>query len=187
MDIENLLRTTGYPALFLGSVLEGETCLVLASLMAYNGLLDISTVIVVAYAGAVCGDQLFYYFGRLRGHAFIRRRPRWQCKLERAEALLQRFHLPMVLSFRFLYGLRGVVPFALGLSGLSPLRFSLLNAAGALLWATSMGWGTYRLAGWIQTRLPDTHLIKTASLLLTLIIIVGVWMVLRPSDGKKGS
>lgn len=107
MDIESLLRSTGYPALFVGSVLEGETCLVLAALMAYQGFLDISTVIVVAYAGAIFGDLLFYYLGRLRGRAFIRRRPHWQRKLERVEVLLQRYHLPLLLSFRFLYGLRG--------------------------------------------------------------------------------
>ena len=76
MDIESLLRTTGYPALFVGSVLEGETALVLASLLARQGILDLSTVIAVACAGAVCGDQLFYFLGRLKGRSFIRKRPR---------------------------------------------------------------------------------------------------------------
>jgi membrane protein DedA with SNARE-associated domain len=185
LDIENLLRSTGYPALFLGSVLEGETTLILASLLAYQGILDLTTVIAVAYVGAICGDQLFYFLGRLRGRSFIRRRPHWQHKLARVEDLLQRYHLPMLLSFRFLYGLRGIVPFAVGLSGLGPRQFSLLNAVGALLWAVSVGWGIYQLAGWIQIHLPGTGVLKTASIVLTLVVLAGIWLGLKPFSRSK--
>jgi membrane protein DedA with SNARE-associated domain len=180
LDIENLLRSTGYPALFVGSVLEGETTLVLASLLAYQGILDLTTVIAVAYAGAVCGDQCFYFLGRLRGRRFLRRRPHWQRRLSRVENLLQRYHLPMLLGFRFLYGLRGIVPFAVGLSGLGPRQFSLLNALGALLWAVSVGWGIYQLAGWIQAHLPATGALKIVSIMLTILVLAGIWLVLRP-------
>jgi membrane protein DedA with SNARE-associated domain len=164
LDIYSLLRSAGYPALFVGSVLEGETCLVLASLLAHQGILDLPTVIVVAYLGAVSGDQFFYFLGRLRGRSYIRKRPHWHRRLQRAENLLQRYHLPLLLSFRFLYGLRGIVPFAVGLSGLTPRRFSLLNAVGALFWAIVVGCGIYRLAGWIHNLLPDPGDLKIISI-----------------------
>lgn len=183
MDIESLLRSTGYPVLFVGSVLEGETCLVLASLLAHQGIFDLSTVIVVAYLGAVCGDQFFYFLGRLRGRSYIRKRPHWHRKLQRVEDLLQRYHLPLLLSFRFLYGLRGIVPFAVGLSGLNPRRFGLLNAVGALLWAVSVGWGIYRLAGWIHTRLLGPGGLKFISIVITLMILAGAGLTLG-SFGK---
>ncbi|MEJ2642978.1 MAG: DedA family protein [Desulfosarcinaceae bacterium] len=185
MDVESLLRSTGYPALFVGSVLEGETCLVLASLMAHQGILDLPTVIVVAYLGAVCGDHFFYFLGRLRGRSYIRRRPRWHRKLQRAEDLLQRYHLPLLLSFRFLYGLRGIVPFAVGLSGLTPRRFTLLNAVGALLWAVSVGWGIYRLAGWIHARLPDAGGLKIVSIVITLVMLAGAGLTLGPLGKRR--
>jgi membrane protein DedA with SNARE-associated domain len=185
LDIESLLRSTGYPALFVGSVLEGETTLVLASLLAHQGILDLPTVIAVAYAGAVCGDQLFYFLGRLGGRRFVRGRPHWGGKLVRVEALLQRYHLPMLLGFRFLYGLRGIVPFAAGLSGLGPYQFSLLNAVGALLWAVFVGWGIFQLAGWIQTHLPGTGVLKVASFALTVLVLAGIWLVLKSVNSPK--
>jgi membrane protein DedA with SNARE-associated domain len=185
LDIENLLRTTGYPALFVGSVLEGETSLVLASLLAHQGILDLPTVIVVAYLGAVCGDQFFYYLGRLRGRSYIRKRPHWHRRLQRAEDLLKRYHLPLLLSFRFLYGLRGIVPFAVGLSGLNPRRFSLLNAVGALFWAVSVGWGIYQLAGWIHTQLLDPGGLKIISIVITLVILTGAGLALGPFGKRK--
>ena len=91
----------------------------------------------------------------------------------------------MLLFFRFLYGLRGAVPFAVGLSGLGPRKFSLLNAVGALLWAVSVGWGIYRLAGWIQAHLPDTGILKIISVTLTALVLLGVWLVLRPFGRRE--
>jgi len=44
----------------------------------------------------------------------------------------------MILSFRFLYGLRTVAPFVIGMSPVSVKKFILLNAAGALVWAVAV-------------------------------------------------
>ena len=49
----------------------------------------------------------------------------------------------MILSFRFLYGLRTVAPFVIGMSPVSIKKFILLNAAGALVWAVAVGSGGY--------------------------------------------
>jgi len=49
----------------------------------------------------------------------------------------------MILSFRFLYGLRTVAPFVIGMSPVSVKKFISLNAAGALVWAVAVGSGGY--------------------------------------------
>ena len=56
---------------------------------------------------------------------------------------MSRFETPMILSFRFLYGLRTVAPFVIGMSSVSVKKFILLNAAGALVWATAIASGGY--------------------------------------------
>ena len=45
--------------------------------------------------------------------------------------------------FRFLYGLRTVAPFVIGMSPVSVKKFILLNASGALVWAVAVGSGGY--------------------------------------------
>ena len=49
----------------------------------------------------------------------------------------------MILSFRFLYGLRTVAPFVIGMSNVPFKKFIFLNAVGALVWAVAVGSGAY--------------------------------------------
>ena len=55
--------------------------------------------------------------------------------------MMNRFQTPLILSFRFLYGLRTVAPFVIGMSSVSVKKFILLNAAGALVWAAAVASG----------------------------------------------
>ena len=57
--------------------------------------------------------------------------------------MVQRHRLLIILTFRFLYGLRTVTPFVLGASGINPFLFLFLNAVGAFLWAASVGVSGY--------------------------------------------
>lgn len=136
MTLAALITTYGYPALLLGTFLEGETILLLAGFLAHRGYLELPWVIGVAFLGTFAGDQLFFYLGRFRGSAWLERRAGWHAKAERVFRLLHRHHIPVVVGFRFLYGLRSVTPFVLGASRLSPLRFFLLNALGGIVWAS---------------------------------------------------
>lgn len=50
----------GYLAILVGTLLEGETFLILGGFAAHRGYLDLSLVILSAFLGTVLGDQLFY-------------------------------------------------------------------------------------------------------------------------------
>ena len=54
-------------------------------------------------------------------------------------ALLERHHVLIVLGFRFMYGLRTVAPFVIGMSQIQTARFLVLNMMGSLLWAVAVG------------------------------------------------
>jgi len=143
MDLPSLIEHYGYAAILIGTFLEGETILVLAGLAAHQGYLVLPWVILSAFAGSLGGDQLFFYLGRRHSQAVLARRPAWKQKAEKIHKLMNRFQTPMILSFRFLYGLRTVAPFVIGMSPVSLKKFVLLNAAGALIWAVAVGSGGY--------------------------------------------
>jgi membrane protein DedA with SNARE-associated domain len=75
MPLESLIATYSYPALFAGTVLEGEAVLIIAGFLAYRGYLELPYVILVAFLGAFLGDQLFFQIGRRVGAAFLEKRP----------------------------------------------------------------------------------------------------------------
>jgi membrane protein DedA with SNARE-associated domain len=141
--LETLIARYGYLAILVGTFLEGETILVLGGFAAHRGLLHLPGVILAAFVGSVLSDQLFFLLGRRHGAALLARRPQWRAGVERVRGMLNRHSTALILSFRFLYGLRNVTPFALGMSDVPTARFVALNALGAAVWAVAVA-----LAGW---------------------------------------
>jgi membrane protein DedA with SNARE-associated domain len=152
-----LLAHYGYWAILVGTFFEGETVLVLGGLAAHRGYLHFWPVVAVAFVGSVAGDQLYFQLGRRRGAPFLRRRPRWGASAARARELVRRYETPVILGFRFLFGLRTVTPFVLGMGGVSPLRFSVLNALSALLWAVVVAGVGYALGDVAERLLADAR------------------------------
>lgn len=143
MVLEALIGRYGYLAILVGTFLEGETILVLGGFAAHRGLLWLPGVMACAFVGSLASDQLFFVLGRRRGRAFVARRPRLQPPLARVHALMARHDVLLMLSFRFLYGLRNVTPLAFGMSSVPALRFATFNAVGAAVWAVAvaaLGW-----------------------------------------------
>lgn len=137
MDLQNLIQNYGYWAVLIGTFLEGETILILAGVAAQCGTLDLPLVILAAFAGSSCGDQLYYFIGRWKGRAILLRFPRWSAAAGKVGKHVKRHQNFIILTFRFFYGLRNVTPFVLGISHVSVPRFIVLNVIGAGIWACS--------------------------------------------------
>ena len=58
--MESLIENYGYLAILIGTLLEGGTILVLGGFTAHQGYLALPWVILAAFAGSLCGDQLFF-------------------------------------------------------------------------------------------------------------------------------
>jgi membrane protein DedA with SNARE-associated domain len=143
MHLQNFIETYGYAAILIGTFLEGETILILGGFVAHRGYLMLPWVMLAAFIGSLCGDQLFFFLGRKHSHFLLKHRPTWQPQIAKTQQLLDRFHTPLILFFRFLYGLRTVAPFVIGMSRVPARKFVLLNALGAAVWATAFGLGGF--------------------------------------------
>ncbi|AMS16241.1 hypothetical protein A3218_18690 [Pseudomonas chlororaphis] len=143
LDLHALLATYGYWVIVLGCLLEGETVLILGGMAAHQQVLDLWAVIAVATVSGMFGDQLLFWSGRHFGGRLLPRLKGQQAAIERVTGLIRRYPSTSVLAVRFMYGMRWVGPVVIGASGLSPLRFTLLNMLGALLWATLFVCGGY--------------------------------------------
>ncbi len=143
LNWEALLREYGYVAVLIGTFLEGESILVMGGFAAHQGYLQLPLVVLSAFVGSFTGDQLFFYIGRRVGAKLLARHPKWQARVMRVHALMERFHTAFILGFRFLYGLRTISPFALGTSDVTRQRFFILNLIGAAVWAVTVGSAGY--------------------------------------------
>lgn len=185
VPLADLLREYGYYAVFLGTFLEGETVLVMAGFAAHGGYLQLPWVIAVAVAGGTLGDQLYFYLGRRYGHRMLVRMPRLRRRVARVKVLLRRYHLPLILSIRFMYGLRTVGPFAFGVSRLGRVRFFVLNLAGALLWAPLVGGAGYLFGSVLELFLADLRRYEVALLALMAGVGAVLWLLRRRSQRRS--
>lgn len=143
MDLASLISQYGLAIVLAGSLLEGETVLLLAGYAAHRGYLDLTAVVAVAMLGAVIGDQVWFALGRRQGMRLIVRRPWLNSRVQRALDLIERHPVKVIFAMRFAWGLRTALPIAVGMSHVSWRRFLLLNLLSALLWAplvTGMGY-----------------------------------------------
>jgi membrane protein DedA with SNARE-associated domain len=175
MTLESIVDTYGYLAVLLGTFLEGETILVLGGFAAHRGYLALPWVIVAAFFGSLCGDQLFFFLGRKHSQAVLARRPAWKARADKANRLLERFRAPFILIFRFLYGLRTVSPFVIGMSSVPVRQFIFLNAIGALVWAVVVGTGGYLFGSALEVVIGDVKRYEVEALLAIAIIGILVW------------
>lgn len=177
VSLQYLVETLGYPVVFLGTFFEGETILVIAGFVAHRGYLDLPWVILLAFTGSFCGDQFFFFLGRTKGRDFLSARPAWQVSARKAQRLLDRYQTYVLLGFRFLYGLRMVIPFLVGASGFRPSRFLLLNVIGALVWSVIVALAGYLFGAAAEALLEDVKRYEVR--LLVLLAVVGgvLWVV----------
>lgn len=155
MDLASLVQTYGYPAVFAGSLIEGETILALAAISAHRGYLSLPWVIATAAAGGFLGDQIWFLVGRLAGDRVLARWPTLRPGAERVRQLLARYDTPLILGVRFLYGLRTVGPIAIGMSRVHWFRFALFNLIGAIVWAALIAGIGYALGEALTRLLGD--------------------------------
>lgn len=182
---EALIETYGYAALLIGTFLEGETVLVAAGFAAHRGYLALPWVVLVAFVGSTAGDQFWFYVGRWRGRAYISSRPRWAIRAEQLQTRLTRFEIPIVLGFRFMYGLRTVTPLVLGASGYSPARFAILNVVGAAVWSALVGAAGFVFGNAIELVISDAKRYEMWVLCLLLVVGALFWVYRALSDRKR--
>ena len=187
--LESLIQQYGYLAIAVGTFAEGETVLLLGGFAAHRGYLDLAGVIAAAFVGSLCGDTLYFEIGRRKGMAFLERRPAWKKHVARVLTMVHSHQTLLILSFRFLYGIRTVAPFAIGASGVPLRRFLVLNVVSAALWASAFGALGYLLGNTLQAVLGDIERYERA--VFGAIVFAGIalaaWRRWRGSSGNQGT
>jgi len=130
------LKEYGYIVLFAWSILEGELGLVMAGIMSHTGDMILPIAIIVGALGGFVGDQIYFYIGRFN-KSYIHNKLRSQRrKFAIAHLLLKKYGWPLIFVQRYMYGMRTVIPMAIGLTKYSGRQFAIINFVSAVFWAS---------------------------------------------------
>lgn len=154
----DIIKDWGYLAVFLGSLVEGESVILVACFMAHLGYLSLPKIMIIAFCGTLFADQALYYVGRYYGQAIIQKFHRLHAPANRAFKLLHSWDIWFILSFRFIWGIRTISPIVIGSSGITPQRYTPLNLIAAIVWTLISCIGGYMLSGVIEE--IGLHVIK---------------------------
>jgi membrane protein DedA with SNARE-associated domain len=187
MDFPALIESYGYLAVFVGAFLEGETILALAGLAASRGYLDFAAVVAIAMVAGFLGDQLFFFLGRAKGQALLRRFPRWRERAHRFDAMLARWHAPLIVAIRFMYGFRILGPIMLGMGRVAAWKFLVFNLLGAAIWAPLIAGLGYAFGAILERVLARLEHLELWAAACVIAVAIGVALVHRVRDRDRGA
>jgi len=169
INLTNNYGELAYLAIFVWTFLEGETIVLLTAAALSGGIIHLNVwmVLLVSFLGSFSGDQVWFAVGRRYGAGLLHRWPSLEDKAAGVFRLLDRHNDLFILTFRFIYGLRNISPFALGMTHVSRKRFLALNAVAAVTWANAFVWG-----GFFLGRALDKYLGQASQFALGIFVLV---------------
>jgi membrane protein DedA with SNARE-associated domain len=191
MTLVQFVTTYGYLAVLAGTLLEGESILLLAGFAAHQGYLSLEFVMAIAFIGGTSGDQLLFWVGRRWGDPLLHRFPAVHARTLQVGRLMRRWDAALVFSVRFLYGLRIAGPVAMGALGVGARRFAIFNALGAAVWAVVIAGLGYLLGASVEILLGDieayegTLLWCAVAVVAACIVAHTAWTAMKARDARR--
>ncbi|GLQ55460.1 DedA family protein [Devosia nitrariae] len=133
--IHSLIEQYGLLAIFVGCLLEGESAAILGGFFAHQDVLVPWKIFVTVYAGAFCGDAVFFFAGKYSAAGPLVRRFERKPAFSYAQRMVRAHPTLYVLLNRYVYGLRMIGGVAAGLAGIRTPKFLALNALSSLAWS----------------------------------------------------
>jgi membrane protein DedA with SNARE-associated domain len=177
-QLADLIQQYGYVAVFIGTFVEGESIALLGGFLAHGGYLALTPVMIVSFIGSFSGDQTAYWLGRRYGSRWKPKSALVKERIAHAERALDRYQIPVLLGFRFVYGIRNATPFVAGSITKIPVwRFITLNAAGAAIWSTTVPAIGYFFGETAETLLGKRKTYEWRILAALVALTIIVWAV----------
>ncbi|MFB8387409.1 DedA family protein [Microbacterium sp. NPDC055910] len=126
-------------SVLVGLVVPGDTIVIVAG-TAVGGFAEGAILVVVVVIGALIGESIGFWLGRLLGPKIRDSRVgRWigRDNWDRSERYLQRRGGPAIFLSRFLPVLHSLVPLTVGMSEYSYRRFLAWTTPACIIWSTA--------------------------------------------------
>jgi membrane protein DedA with SNARE-associated domain len=181
MPMQDLLTHLGYPALFLGTLVEGETFILVAGFLAHRGYFRLGLVVLLATLGAFSGDVLYFLAGRRFGRALLERNSHARALVPWLERWMARHQVLWIFGMRYLYGIRWLGAAVAGSSRMSLKRFSALSLPSCLVWAAVVG-----LLGYAAGEMVDRILVDVGRYELVIVLVLALAVALYALLTRRG-
>ncbi|MGP1580088.1 MAG: DedA family protein [Wolinella sp.] len=181
----NSLATYGYIFLFFYSLGGGFVGLVAASVLSYAGKMDITLAIIIASVANFLGDMGLFYLARYQKNEVMRSLIKQRRKLALSHLWMRRYGDVVIFIQKYIYGIKTLIPIAIGFSKYNLWRFCFYNILASVLWGLVIGLGGY-VSGELFIRLFEAIAEHPYLMpLLMLGLLGGLWLWMGRVSKKK--
>lgn len=178
------LETYGYIVLFLYSLGGGFVALMGAGVLSYTGHMDLSSSILIAFVANFIGDVMLFYMGRYNKKDVMAYLHKHKRKLALSHILMKKHGSWVIFLQKYVYGIKTLIPLAVGLTKYDLKKFIILNFFASAIWAVVIGVASY-MAGEVIKSAYEVIAERPYIAPLILLSIVGIIWWYLSSHTKK--
>ena len=183
--LESFLAKYGYIAILLGTAFEGETTMILGGFSAHRGYLEmVPWVVLAGFMGNFIQNQIYFVLGRRYGTRMVEKHPAWKPRMQQVQKRSERFQSALIIGLRFVPGFRVIGGITIGMSDVSPGRFTGLNVIGAMLWAVVIGSLGYLCGQVLELIIGDIKHLEVP-IFVGIAVIGGLWFFFKRLSHSK--
>ncbi|MBP6122138.1 MULTISPECIES: DedA family protein [Providencia] len=183
-ELTRWITEYGYWAVFLGTMIEGETAAFFSGIAAHNQLLSYPWTMLIAALGGIVSDNVLFLVGRFSGARILPKFQRHKNKIVRVQQLIRQRENIIIIGIRFAYGMRTIGPIIIGASKVNPFKFFVLNIIGGAIWGCSIVSVGYFVSSMILA-LPIHSYLSWFLFAIIFILLLLFWRKKRRHTVKK--
>lgn len=124
----------------IGLFISGVFLVGISSIVLNQNLAELPLIASLAFIGALLGDHVGFYAGRLIGphfrhFGFVKR---YEVSFAKAETVIRKYGFFAVFVGRFIPAIRSIIPGLLGITGFEKMQFTVLDIIACFLWACAL-------------------------------------------------
>ena len=184
-DTFSNLATYGYIGLFLYSLGGGFIALIGAGVLSFMGKMDLSLVILIAFVANALGDIMLFYMARYQKGMMMEGLRKHRRKLALSHLLMKKYGSWIIFFQKFVYGIKTLIPIAIGLTKYDFKKFAILNVLSSAVWALVFGLGSY-YSGRILVEFAET--VSDKPWIAPIILVIfgsALWLYMTQATKKK--
>ena len=179
--MEDFIRDWGYIALFLYSFGGGFLGLAVAGVLSFAGDLNIYISVLVAALSNFVGSQFLFFLARNNKNYAKDMMKKYDSKIAFAHLLMEKYGSFVIFVQKYIYGIKTLIPLAIGITEYSATKFTIFNAFATALWASVIGYASFT-AGEYLLKLGDDF--KYVGIFTIVMVILAITFFVKKVENK---
>lgn len=175
----------GYFILFAYSLGGGYVGIVLAGILSSIGSMDIGLSILIAFIGNAFGSSVLTFLGRYQKNDILKYFAKHRRKLALVHIWMKKYGIWLIFVSKYIYGMKTIVPLAVGISKYNLKKYLILNIISCGLWAIVVGIVAFVASEFIKRIFEKINNIPYLMPVFFIIIALFLWLLLKKNSQKS--